>query len=262
MYKHGILGTTMDGFTPTQAWYKTTAGRIFVWILAFVSLGLLGFGSLVLYYTYQISQGNITDIESALRSSRFTVASALGQEGVPPTADLENVNNITHPHTPTLGEVTAPVTIVMFIDFECPFCQQSYPITKQVFETYGPVVRVIYKHFPLASIHPLSYRAGVAASCANDQGKFWEVHNQLFEQRDLSEAALTRYGDRAGLNMQLYENCRTSGFHETSLDTDLQDGIALGVRGTPTYFVNGQRVEGVLTRDQWDTVILNALEQQ
>lgn len=249
----------MHGFTPRLPWYKTSAGKIFLAFLALLALGLLFFGSLVGYYTYQILQGNALDIEQSIRSSRFTLGTNLNenQEEIV----LNDPSVLIREHTPMRGPEDAAISVVMFIDFECPFCRQSYSVFEDVSEKYEPVLRVIYKHFPLTAIHPLSVRAGEAAQCAHDQGKFWNYHEIIFRKQNLSQTSLTTYAGELGLDVDAFTRCMQSNIHEPHLNTDFQDGVDIGVRGTPTYFVNGRKVEGVISREEWDTILLQALDQ-
>lgn len=250
----------MKGFSPTLPWYKTSAGKIFLFLLFLGFALLLSFGGLVVYYTYQITQGNASQIAEAIRSSRFTFGAGLQSTNTNPD-NYAQWPALIYESTPTLGPADAPVTVIMFIDFECPFCQQSYATFKGVAEQYQPVLRIAYKHFPLVSIHPRALIAGEAATCAHDQGKFWEFYDILFREKVFTEAALSSYATDLGLDINRFNTCLKTNRHTPTLETDLQDGIAAGVRGTPTYFVNGRKVEGVITREEWNTILLEALEQ-
>jgi protein-disulfide isomerase len=147
--------------------------------------------------------------------------------------------------TPVRGAANAPVTIVEFSDFECPFCKQAHPTVKQVLERYPGKVRLAYRDFPLDSIHPQARRAAEAARCASDQGKFWEYHDVLFSQSpQLALEDLRRYAGQVGLDVTKFDGCLAAGVHKSAVQRDLDEGNRLGITGTPAFFVNGRPLQG------------------
>jgi protein-disulfide isomerase len=146
---------------------------------------------------------------------------------------------------PVRGAADAPVTVVEFSDFECPFCKQTQPILKQLLERYPGKVRLAYRDFPLHSIHPQARRAAEAARCAHDQGKFWEYHDVLFtESPRLALEDLRRYGGQVGLDVAKFESCLDAGVHRAAVQRDLDEGNRLGITGTPAFFINGRTLTG------------------
>jgi protein-disulfide isomerase len=146
---------------------------------------------------------------------------------------------------PIRGAVDAPVTIVEFSDFECPFCKQTHPTLKQLLERYPGKVRLAYRDFPLDSIHPQARRAAEAARCAGDQKKFWEYHDVLFTQSpQLAIEDLRRYAGQVGLDVKKFEACLAAGVHKAGVQRDLDEGNRLGVTGTPAFFINGRSLTG------------------
>lgn len=251
----------MNGFIPPQSWTHTTGGRIFLFLLTLGLLILLAFGGLVAYYTIQIARGNGAELAATIRSSRISVDSALaGNQQA--TLAVVDVAPLMTPQTPIDGPADAPLTLVMFIDFECPFCQQAFPIVQQLRQTYGDALRVVFKHFPIASLHPLAYQASEAAACAWEQGSFWEYYELVFQRKNLSSSALSSYAETLGLDMSLFEQCIDEQRYDTHINDDLQQGIAIGVRGTPTYVLNGRKIEGSVTKEEWDTLFVAALNNQ
>ena len=244
-----------------QKWYKTTPGMIFVGVLGLLFIGGLWFGGLIVYYSLGISRGDGATLEADLRASQFTFDTSRHTEESTPIV-LEDVQSIIHGETPTLGSPDAPVTIVAFIDFECPFCQAAFPTFQRVIEHYEPVVYVVFKHFPLASVHPLSVKASEASACAHEQGAFWPYYQMVFERKALAQTSLRSYAQSLGLNMVQFNGCLEECRYKHVLDTDLRDGVSLGTRGTPTYFINGQRVEGAVSREEWDARILEHLSSE
>jgi protein-disulfide isomerase len=146
---------------------------------------------------------------------------------------------------PVRGAADAPVTVVEFSDFECPFCKQAQPTIKQVLERYPGKVRLAYRDFPLDSIHPQARRAAEAARCASDQGKFWEYHDVLFTQSpQLALEDLRRYAGQVGLDVTKFDGCLAAGVHKATVQRDLDEGNRLGITGTPAFFINGRTLTG------------------
>lgn len=146
---------------------------------------------------------------------------------------------------PTKGPANAPVTIVEFSDFECPYCGGLYPTLKQVEKAYPQQVRIVYRQFPLTNIHPYAQKAAEASLCANDQQKFWEFHDSMFEnQRELSVADLKQRAVDLKLDSKVFNQCLDSGRHAAAIQADLQEGSKYGVTGTPALFINGRLLSG------------------
>ena len=141
-----------------------------------------------------------------------------------------------------LGPADAPVTLVEYGDYECPDCLNAFPIVKRLIADFGPRLRFVFRNFPLSNVHPHASVAAQAAEAAAAQGKFWEMHDLLFEnQRHLADLDLTRLALR--LNLEPYRfNADVSGERfEKRVASDYASGVASGVTGTPTFFINGRR---------------------
>jgi len=144
-----------------------------------------------------------------------------------------------------LGPADAPVSIVEFSDFQCPYCQKAYPTVLAVLAKYGDQVNLSYRDFPLRSIHPRAQIAAQASRCAGEQGKFWEYHNSLFElPNQLGDEELALHAATIGVDTEKFEACLDSDRYDDAIEQDLQAGMKAGVTGTPAFFINGILVSG------------------
>jgi protein-disulfide isomerase len=156
---------------------------------------------------------------------------------------------------PSRGNPKAPVTIVEFSDFQCPFCVRARPTVKRVLEAYGDRVRFVFRHYPL-DFHPLAQKAGEAADCAGDQGRFWEMHDRLWgNPQKLEVSDLKAHAQALGLDTERFSSCLDSGRHAGRVERDLRAGQAYGVSGTPAFFVNGRPISGAQPFEAFQQVI-------
>jgi protein-disulfide isomerase len=157
---------------------------------------------------------------------------------------------------PALGSSSAKVTIVEFSDFQCPFCLRASPTLKQVRQTYGDKVRIVWKDFPLTQIHPQAFKASEAGHCAGEQGKFWEYHDKLFaSQQALQPESLKQYAKDMGMDAAKFDACLDSAKYAERVRDGVSAGAQLGVNSTPTLYVNGRRLEGAQPYDVIAAVI-------
>ena len=156
------------------------------------------------------------------------------------------------------GPSNAPVTLVEYGDYECPHCGRAYPIVKRVQERLGKRLRFIFRNFPLTEIHEHAAAAAETAEAAASQGKFWEMHDMLYEhQAALRDVDLRRYAERLGLDLAQMQAALEGGAVEKRVRADFMGGVRSGVNGTPTFFINGTRFDG-----NWadDDAFVEALE--
>lgn len=152
------------------------------------------------------------------------------------------------------GPETAQVTLVEYGDYECPDCGRAYPIVKTVQRRLGPRLRFVFRNFPLRESHPHAQRAAEAAEAAGAQGKFWEMHDRLFERQfALDDHALMEYAADLGLDAERFRADLRHGTYRARVRDDFRSGVLSGVNGTPTFFVNGVRHDGA-----WDAESLVA----
>ncbi|MGC4080780.1 MAG: DsbA family protein [Vicinamibacterales bacterium] len=156
---------------------------------------------------------------------------------------------------PARGNTSAPIELIEFSDFQCPFCQRANPTVEQVLKTYGSQIKFVYRHYPLPN-HPNARPAAEAAACAEVQGKFWEYHDRLFANPSkLADADLKAHAAALGLDTATFNTCFDNRQQKTGIDKDMADGEAVGVTGTPAFFVNGRAIEGAQPFESFKRVI-------
>ncbi len=171
---------------------------------------------------------------------------------LPPLSQVQVVSS----DDPSLGPVYAPVTIVEFGDFECPYCRQSYSIIKQLLNKYPDGLRFIYRDYPVSSIHAQALPAAQAANCAYRQNKFWQYHDKLFDwQNELGEDLYLNLAKELGLNVNDFKTCLNDPKITQEIEDDLSVGVSAGVQGTPAWFINNRKVEGALPLEVWEKLI-------
>lgn len=181
-------------------------------------------------------------------------------------ADLEDDD-------PVLGNPEAPVVIVEFSDFQCPFCRrlfnQTLPQIKEKYVKTGKV-KFVYRDFPLTGIHDMAEKYAEAGECADEQGKFWQMHDKIFQEQDkrgagtiieFTLADVKRWAREVGLDGVRFDDCLDSGKYAGEVEKDYNDGVAAGVEGTPGTFVNGRLIPGAVPFAQFERVIEEELRK-
>lgn len=158
-------------------------------------------------------------------------------------------NNNAQPTSHTVGAGTEGVTLIEYGDLQCPACKSYFPILKQIKEEFGDKITFQFRHFPLNQIHPHAYQASRAAEAAGKQGKFFEMHDLLYENQDswtgLSDvtAVFEGYAQQIGLDLEQYKNDVLSAEVGAAIDADIREGQSIGANSTPTFVINGQKIE-------------------
>jgi len=143
------------------------------------------------------------------------------------------------------GNLEADLVIVEYGDYQCPYCGAAYPILKELMKEYGSQVKFVFRNFPLSEMHRYARIAAIAAEVANLQGKFWEMHDAIYEnQRDLNENLLMKLAEQLELNIPQFEKDLKNTELSEKVDSDFESGIVSGVNGTPSFFVNGKKFDG------------------
>jgi protein-disulfide isomerase len=156
---------------------------------------------------------------------------------------------------PARGPEHAPIEMIEFSDFQCPFCLRAYPTLMKVLDTYGDQIRFVYRHYPLKN-HPRARPAAEAAQCANEQGKFWPFHNLLFgTPGHLEDADLKKSAVSLGMNPEQFNACVDSHKYAADVDADIAAGDEAGVSGTPAFYINGRVLSGAQPFEAFKAII-------
>lgn len=178
-------------------------------------------------------QKDLKDIKTLLKA----LATRKGRPAQPPFKPSDIAIN----GSPVMGQADAPVTIVEFTDYQCPFCRRHASGTfAQIKKDYVETgkVRYVVRQFPLKAIHPKAMKASEASLCAGDQGKYWDMHNRIFhDTKTFNQEEWVRHAEALGLDMGSFKDCLESGKKAPQVEQDLKEGTALGVRGTPGFFI-------------------------
>ena len=213
--------------------------------------------------TYEAARPNIISTVHQLRAKKAQaayIAELRAQYGVivelsQPSAKAEVANE------PRLGSETAPVQIVEFADYECPYCQKVNADLARLREQFGDQVSMVYKDFPLP-MHPLAGKAAQAARCAGAQGKFWEFHDSLFQTKKLQLSELKLEARELKLDPARFDQCLDSGEQIPVVKKDVQEGQRLGLTGTPSFFVNGHFMSGAIGYMKLQETVMQELAAQ
>ena len=225
---------------------KSTFNSIIIGLAIAIGVALFFAGS----YTSNLNSNQISeeDLDQALAKLELKIL-----QNQLPTKQPAVPVKISADNDPIIGSLDAPITIIEFSDFQCPFCArfhtQTLPLILEEYIEQGKV-KLVFRDFPIQSIHPNALPASVAAECANEQGKFREMHDMLFEKQnewnDLESAKTLSLFSQYASNMQLeqktFDSCLTSGKYIEEIKNDLNDGREYGVSGTPGFFVGNDQV--------------------
>jgi protein-disulfide isomerase len=195
--------------------------------------------------------------EAFLRALRAKASVAIHLEAPPVTRVKVAVNG-----APAKGPATAPVTIVEFSDFHCPFCKRVVPTLKEIEAKYGDRVRVVFRDFPIDQLHPGARKAHEAARCVFEQGKFWAYHDLVFDQAPRTTADdLRALARQVGADVARFDQCLASGQSKDVVQKDIDEGARLGVNGTPAFFINGRLVSGAQPLEAFVSLIEDELSR-
>lgn len=225
-------------------------------------------------YFFGTSQANAALAEEAAASAQSAAAPAANPAGEvpedhPPISVAEQIeglprHEITLGHLdPVLGPEDAPILLIEFSDFECPFCQRHFQqVYPQLQSTYPDLIQYVFLDFPLTSIHPNAVPAAEASLCAFEQDAFWPFHDLLFEaSQGFSRSAYESYAAELGLDLDAFAQCLDDGRYNEEVLADLEQGLEIGVSSTPTFFINGIGLVGAQPFDVFAEIIDYELER-
>jgi len=244
-------------FTSKKPWYKTGAGITFLGFVSLILLVAVVFAGFVSFYAWHLKYGNSEQLVQKFATEKFTQDPSLLETDLNNVEEKE-INKFIRPFNPVLYPGEKPITIIAFIDFECPFCVESYPVFKSIVSKYEPLVKIVFKHLPLENLHLGAELSASAITCADEQNKFWDYYDGLFLNIDHTQDGLVNLAEQLGLNSQNFYTCLEGKKYQKNINQDMMDAVELGLIGTPTYFVNGYKIEGSLSAEQWDQIILQA----
>lgn len=224
-----------------KSWLDATPSKTaFIFGLA-VGVGTSALIGFVLLLTIFL-RGGIVKANTQVAAVAPSAAAAAAQQPPAPTGPVD-IKLTAADHT--IGPKNAKVTVVEFSDFQCPYCGRFEPTVQQMLKEYKDKIQFVYRNFPLDSLHPNARPAAIAAECGAEQGKFFEFHDQIIAKQDqLSDAYYQEIAKNLGLNITKFNDCLKSDRPGTKVEADYQSGIAVGVQGTPSTFVNGVAVSG------------------
>lgn len=233
-------------------WYQTGWGIAVLGVVGLLTVGAIVFSAVTIKFWWQIKQGNGNLLAQQVYSGFDRQKESTPGEKVD-RAVLE------YGDFPTLGNPNAPITIVLFGDFRCPNTKNAWPILQRLLGQYGQKVKLIYRHFPGESIHPGANKLSQVGVCAHMQGndKYWGVHSYFFNKQSelptyLAAEDLATLAQETGLDLSKLNECLGSPNALVKINRDYADGVRFGVAGTPTFFINGQKIEGVIPWAAWD----------
>lgn len=234
--------------------------------LILVGLAFFVIGLLVGVIGYdRLAASNRAENEALLSAAAATFAAAVprsaGQQvAAEPTRDPNARYVVDAEGDPFLGAADAPVTIIEFGDFHCGYCRRFFNETLQpLLQAYEGSVRFVYRDYPI--LGPDSVQAALAAGCAFDQGRFWEFHDLIYSDQDLSEAAFLSYAETLELDVDRFSTCLRDAEHQDEIVQDYQAGVNVGVGGTPTFFINGRILVGAQPLNAFIALIEDELAQ-
>lgn len=237
--------------TLAKPWYKKW------WLYFLITVGI----NLVLLILVAFFLVKRLATQIAIDPTRNTTISTADQAAL--AAANSNRKIVETTDDPSIGLVNAPITIVEFSDFSCPYSRQAVLPLKQIYKDYPEKIRIIYRDFPIAEIHPLAPLAAEAASCAWEQGKFWLYHDQIFANQDiLTEDLLFGLATSLNLDAKKFNDCLKSEKYKIEVYGDLVSGASLQISATPTFFINGFMLKGAIPYDVWKKIIPSLLSMQ
>ncbi len=228
----------------TKKWHKYWWGKIIIALIILILSSIVAFGMYVLHLAKLINEGKISNTNTSIYDPQIQKIRQIA----------ENPNNF------WLGSDNPKITIVEFSDFSCPYCKKSHPIIRKILKKHKDSVKLIFRDLPLQKNSELLSLAG---RCAGEQKKFWLMHDSLFNEQSssLSINDVSNFAKKINLNITKFEKCIQSKKYLPLIKKDINDAIALGVKGTPSWIINGYKIEGVINEATWENIIKKILNK-
>ncbi|MFH1292451.1 MAG: thioredoxin domain-containing protein [bacterium] len=236
-------------------WYQKWWGVVLLSAGSACFLVLIVWGVITARYMWQIKTGQANHLQKKFYGGfNQSIGKEIKSNKFINRKELETSDD------PFLGNPSADIVIVEFVDFKCPNCKESADITKRLLSQYAYKVKLIIRDFPAESLHAGAGNLAEIAFCAHEQARFWQMYDAIFASQsslpaNLTSSHINRLADSAGVNYDKLQTCLGEGKAKIEINKDYSDGLKFGVKGTPTYFVNGQKVEGVVPFDSWEKMI-------
>jgi len=219
-------------------------------VLAFAAGILLG------YVVWGMDSSGATALSAQTANQPAGPANGLSEAPITPQQPQYTRYDIPTANFYALGPADAPITIVEFSDYECPFCRRWHAeVYEQLLAAYPGKIKLVYRNLPLTSIHPDALAAAEAAMCAGEQDVYWKYHDKLFSGESLGNSVYLQYAQDLGLNMTTFKSCLSDHKYQKAIEADSDFAINLGIRSTPTFFINGLAMVGAQPLDVFKQVI-------
>ncbi|HOX60525.1 MAG TPA: thioredoxin domain-containing protein [Candidatus Magasanikbacteria bacterium] len=233
---------------PNIKWYKTRPGVIFLVVLSLITVIFTLFAVFVAYYAIKIKLGFGDELQR-----KFAPKTETGE-----VVRLD-LSKYLRTDNPSFGKMDAPITVVMYYDLMCPVCAKANPDFQAMMSKYEPVVRVVFKNFPIESAHPGTMELSEKAMCAHEQGKFIDFISSLYSGQKFDAENISGIVQKIKMDAKKFKLCVDEARYRDTVEKDAVELSGLRLRGTPTFFVNGLRVEGAISAENWDRIIINEL---
>jgi len=243
--------------SPKLRWYQSWSGIMIVGLGSAALVFILLVAGTTAYYYWQIRHGHGQVLFNNFYGGFSTDSNIKRNLNAKFTREDLEINA-----APFLGSNNPKVTVVEFVDFKCPNCKAEAPILRQVMQKYGNKVKLIIRNFPVESTHPGANQLAVLTMCAYQQGYYWPLHDWLYEQQDalgsqLNDDELSAMTSVFAWDESKMKECLAGTAAKVAVNKDFADAYRFGVAGTPTFFINGEKVEGVIPLDAWDIFLKN-----
>jgi protein-disulfide isomerase len=203
-------------------------------------------------YFSLLKQGAIDTLDDLNYNDRFTI-------GKKPETKANTVVDVSSAASPSVGNASAPIQAVEFVDFSCSYSKDESTVIRELVSSRPDLIRLTVRNFPLDDLHPDARLAALAAMCADEQGKYWAMYDALFANQaadgSFKAVDLRRYAIGAGADGEKYDACMASAAGAPKIQADIDAGTAAGVAGTPTFFVNGYKIDGAIPAEIWRKIL-------